>query len=242
MRGCLPSCCFVAWQGIAETATVPLLPSSHDGAPRVGEMNIQQTVAWTWQASPGLEVACLREDTRGISVTGRVVTAMDDRVLQLDYRIGCDPGWIFRHLSARCAFDGRVRELNLRHDGEGWLANGVVRSDLVTAVDIDIMGTPLTNTLPIRRVPWTPGACRPFMMAYVQLPDLIVVPARQRYTALGSPGRFLYESLPGARAPSDNPRLPGHHGMNEAFTAELEVDAHGLVVAYPPYWRRMAGC
>jgi len=205
-------------------------------------MQNQLTVAWTWQACPGLEVACVREDTRGISVTGQMVTAWDDRVLQLNYRIACDPGWTFRHLSARVAFDGRVRELNLRHDGEGWLANGVVRTDLVTAVDIDIMGTPLTNTLPIRRVPWTPGVRRPFTMAYVQLPDLIVVPARQRYTALAVPGRFLYETLPGARAPSDHPSLPGYHGMNDAFTTELEVDAHGLVIAYPPYWRRVAGC
>ena len=206
-------------------------------------MQNQQTVVWAWQVHPGLDAACVHEDARGnVTVTGHMVTAWDNRVLELTYRMACNPGWLFRRLAARVAFDGRVRELDLRHDSEGWLANGVVRTDLIAAVDIDIMATPLTNTLPIRRVPWNPGASHPFTMAYVQLPDLVVAPVRQRYTSLALPGHFLYETLPSARAPADSPTLPGYHGVNDAFTAELEVDAHGLVVAYPPYWRRVAGC
>ncbi len=206
-------------------------------------MQNQRTVAWAWQTSPGLDVASVRQTARGdVSITGQMVSAWDDRVLQLNYRLTCDPGWVFRHLSARATHGGRVHELDLRRDGEGWLANGVVRTDLIAAVDIDIMGTPITNTLPIRRVPWVLGACHPFTMAYVLLPDLVVVPARQRYTALPTPGRYLYESLPFAHAPADHPTLPGYHALKDTFTAELEVDADGLVVAYPPYWRRLAGC
>lgn len=202
-------------------------------------MENTRTVAWAWQEQPGLDVATVREDARGrIAVSGHMVTAWDQRVLELTYRLSCDPGWVFRRLSAQVKLDGRLRELDLRHDGEGWLANGAMRTDLVAAVDIDIMGTPLTNTLPIRRVPWPLGASHPFTMAYVQLPDLIVVPVRQRYTALPATGRFLYETLPTPPGPADSPQLPGYHGVNDGFQAELEVDADGLVVTYPPYWRR----
>ena len=204
-------------------------------------MHNHRTVVWAWQERPGLDVVIVRQDDRGhVAVSGHVVTSWDGRVLELRYRLACDPGWVFRRLTARVAFDGGVRQLNLRHDGEGWMANGVVRPDLVAAVDIDIMGTPLTNTLPIRRVPWSLGASHPFTMAYVQLPDLIVAPVRQRYTALPAAGRFLYETLPSVAGPADHPQLPGYHGVNDGFTAELQVDDDGLVVSYPPYWRRVA--
>ena len=52
--------------------------------------------------------------------------------------------------------------------------------------------------------------------------DDVVEPAAQDYTKLG-PTRFRYRSL------------------SSGFTADLTVDADGLVVEYPPFWRRRSG-
>ncbi len=96
---------------------------------------------------------------------------------------------------------------------------------------------PLTNTLPLRRSAWTPGQRRDFTMAYIRLPELVVVPVAQRYTALEQ-GHFRYELGAGRLVRGGPSDAPGYHRVDDGFTAELEVDADGFVLHYPPYWRR----
>lgn len=84
---------------------------------------------------------------------------------------------------------------------------------------IDIMATPLTNTIPIRTLTFVPGVPRKVIVAYVPVPSLEIVPKEQEY-ALISPGRFRYR----------NPE--------SGFTAALQVDGDGLVERYGEIWRR----
>jgi len=197
-------------------------------------------LVWEWLERPGLDVAAVsRAPGEDTVVDGHVVVSWDGELLDLRYRLAVDGDWVFREVTLQIDLAGDTRHLTLRHDDAGWSADGAPRPDLADAVDIDIMATPFTNTLPIRRADWSPGQVRDFTMAYIRLPDLVVVPVKQRYTAL-SPGRFRYELVPGASyaAPSD---APGYHGVDDGFTAELDVDADGFVLSYPPYWLRLRG-
>jgi hypothetical protein len=87
---------------------------------------------------------------------------------------------------------------------------GIEDPDLLTdALDVDLSGSPLTNTLPLRRLGMVEST---ITVAWVLLPSLAVVPAKQSYRPLG-PGRVRYSS--------------------GSFAAELEVDDDGFVVRYP---------
>ena len=81
--------------------------------------------------------------------------------------------------------------------------------------------TPLTNTMPIHQLALAPGETRTFRALYIRVPELTAAPMDQHYTRLDPatpPRRFQYAS-------------PG-------FTAEVAVDADGLVEDYPPGWKR----
>ena len=73
----------------------------------------------------------------------------------------------------------RTLELDRAEDG-GWIVDGRARPDLAPCRDIDIMVTPFTNSLPIRRLAWVPDAVQVIEAAYIRLPD------RFRYRNLAS--------------------------------------------------------
>jgi uncharacterized protein len=91
---------------------------------------------------------------------------------------------------------------------------------LIGAFDVDLSGSPLTNTLPIRRLGLLkaePGVAHRLTIAWVLTPSLEVVQADQIYTALGD-GRVRFAS--------------------ETFSADLQVDDDGFVTHYPGLARR----
>jgi uncharacterized protein len=133
------------------------------------------------------------------------------------YSLACDTGWHFRSLTMSVASAGDERTLTLACEDGRWLANGTSRPDLVGCVDIDISCTPLTNTLPIRRLGW--GTAHDIDVAYVSVPELEVRRVRQRYTRLEGDGQFRYES--------------------GSFQRDLSVDDGGFVLDYPGLWRRI---
>jgi hypothetical protein len=81
--------------------------------------------------------------------------------------------------------------------------------------------SPVTNTLPIRRLKLAVGEDALVTAAWVKFPELTVSPLRQRYARLAE-NLYRYDSL------------------ESGFTAELMVDADGLVVEYGSIWRRIA--
>ena len=91
-------------------------------------------------------------------------------------------------------------------------------------LDVDISGSPFTNTLPIRRADFKPGLSLSLTVVYLAVPELTIEPAEQRYTCLEkSPtaGLYRYESL------------------DSSFRADLPVDDDGLVLDYPGLFRRV---
>jgi uncharacterized protein len=175
-------------------------------------------IGWAALQWPGLEHVVVSASAAGSDAEGQLIMA-EQGLITVRYSLTCGPGWRFRTLtiSVRSAAGQRVLTLAREGDG-GWLADGQPRPDLGGCDDIDINCTPLTNTLPIRRLGWAAGQAYDIDVAYVSVPDLDVRKARQRYTRL-SGAAFRYES--------------------GSFQADLEVDADGIVLDYPGIWRRL---
>jgi hypothetical protein len=85
-------------------------------------------------------------------------------------------------------------------------------------LDIDLGFSPLTNTLPIRRLNLEIGASAPVRAAWVPVPGFDLLPLEQVYRRLDV-SRYRYESGGGR------------------FVADLDVDEEGLVLEYPRFWR-----
>ncbi len=153
------------------------------------------------------------------------------------YEIVTDAAWA----STRCEVTddgaGFTRSVRLEHAAGRWrvtanelgnldaalLAAGSARTEqpgceepgrLGDALDVDLGGSPLTNTLPIRRLGMLdrPGAKHTLEVAWILVPSLEVVPATQTYELI-APGTVRFSS--------------------GSFAADMTVDERGYVLHYP---------
>jgi hypothetical protein len=152
---------------------------------------------------------------------GLILGEYEGRPFHLRYGIAFDQGWATR----RVAIEDEVADarLDLARTDEGWHhADGRALPEVGDAVDVDIAATPFTNTLPIRRLGLEPGGWAEIDVVYLSVfPELAVSGARQRYTRLED-ARYRYESV------------------DSGFTADLPIDADGLVLDYPGLWERVS--
>uniref|UniRef100_UPI004048F09B putative glycolipid-binding domain-containing protein n=1 Tax=Brachybacterium sp. GPGPB12 TaxID=3023517 RepID=UPI004048F09B len=120
----------------------------------------------------------------------------------------------------RARADGR--ELVVRRTEAGWQVDGEARPDLDAAREVDISVSPLSNTLPIRRLGLAIGESADIVTAYVRVPELDVTTDPQRYTRTGE-HEYLYES------------------RDSDFHRYVTVDEEGLVLEYPGLFTREEG-
>jgi hypothetical protein len=182
------------------------------------------TVLWQRLDVPGLEHCQLDAGPGGVELHASVIVAEAGALLRVEYEVLCSPAWVTRRAVVRLRDGETARRLELTaDDGRRWRVNGREEPGLAGCEDVDVSLSPATNALPVRRLgllDLAPGESRETTGAWVDFPGLTVEPLAQRYTRLGG-GRFRYEAASG-------------------FVTELEVDERGLVVAYPPLWRRIA--
>ena len=165
-----------------------------------------------------LDFARLSSDADGHTIEGTIVGVEEGRPFRVTYVVRCDSAWRTREARVSVDDGGTAREVVVRANDDGsWSVNGKPARELQSCTDIDLEGTPATNTLPIRRLDWRAEARRDVHTAWVRFPSLHVERAVQTYTRL-EPGRFLFES--------------------RAFRAHVEVDDDGLVVDYEGVWKR----
>jgi uncharacterized protein len=205
--------------------------------------------AFYWAASdgPGVEHCRLRTDDadQGYVMHGLVMGVVADghpnesgraRPYRLTYKLKTDANWCTRKavLEAQIA-DGPETTRILRSDGKGHWKDE--RGDPIAAftgcIDIDLWATPLTNTLPVRRLALRggetgdgikPGARETIQALWVTGPTLAMKKVPQHYTLLSSGlsgGRVLYED-----------------GESD-FRAEIELDRDQFVTDYPGLFRRL---
>ncbi len=190
-------------------------------------MSRERSVMWVPWMGVGLEHLSLAWDEEGIRADGIVIGAEKGVPFRIRYEIRCDLGWRLRDLSV-FSLAREDTAMKLLADGKGnWSTpDGEPVPALDGCIEVDISATPFTNTLPIRRLDLKPGETRELAVAYVAVPEMRVAPARQRYACLESyegGGLYRYENLDGAFT---------------GFTADLPVDADGLVLDYPELFRR----
>ena len=154
---------------------------------------------------------------------GTEVLAGPENLLACSFRVEVDDAWATRRVEVSSVSAGGERRLLLTADDDRhWWRDGVRAPGLDGCVDVDVAATPLTNTLPIRRLAsLAVGQQVTTPVAWVDVPALGVTRVEQTYRRLG-PSRWRY---------SDDA-----HG---AF--ELTDDDDGLVVDYTGMATRVAG-
>lgn len=175
---------------------------------------------WAPVQWPGLEHAVLSGTSRAPRLESLAVLVLDEKPVRVSCRLTCDAGWRVRRLAVKVS--GAVTSrLSLQSDGEGeWIdeVRGCPVPELHGCIDVDLSSTPLTNTLPIRRLGLAPGTARDLMVAFIKVPELTFSAVAQRYTRT-SGSVYRYES--------------------GSFRADLPTDEHGLVLDYPGDWLRL---
>ncbi len=174
-------------------------------------------VLWRQLVGTGAEhlVLTINNEIRADSLS---VGEIESTAYRIHYEIDCNHSWSVQHVRVQDLL-GR-KTVALQHGpADRWSdADGHVVSQLNGCTDVDLMITPFTNTLPIRRLNLRLGESRELSVAYIGLPGLQLSRMQQRYTCLlqdENGGTYRYESL------------------QSGFTAELKVDTDGLVVDYP---------
>ena len=177
-------------------------------------------------------------DTRdGLYARGTQL-AVDPIPYTCRYELRTDPGWTTSRLDVGTEGAGWARSLRLELAAGRWRATtteqgnldavlsaaghagaglpGTEDPDLLYgAFDVDLTGSPMTNTLPIRRLNLLKadaGVAHRISVAWVLLPSCEVVQADQIYTPL-SAGIVRFAT--------------------ETFSADLVVDDDGFVAHYP---------
>lgn len=193
---------------------------------------MRRSIRWEAVRGSGLEFLDLSVEER---VRARDVLCLGgEEPFLVRYELLCDAAWRVRSLRAEL-LTGEEHSLALEADGKGrWKdAHGRSLDTLDGCLDLDVFTSAFTNTLPIRRLDLPPGRGETIRVAYVRLPALTVEPVTQRYTCLardraagGAGGLYRYEALQDGTA---------------TFTADLAVDADGVVIDYPGFYRRVRG-
>jgi hypothetical protein len=191
----------------------------------------------TWQAEDGHGLEGVRlipghGGGGGFRALGRMVRVEPEGSFTASYRLVVGDDGRLARLSLTSATAERERHLTINRTDDGvWLLDtgsgtGAVRDDCAGAVDVDLAFSPMFNTIPIRRL----GLHREsgehtLPMVFVSLPDLEVRVAEQVYRTVS----VLDEGT-------------GHAEIGFRwgdFTADLVVDADGVVTTYPGLARRL---
>jgi hypothetical protein len=191
---------------------------------------------WERRDTTGVEHVLI-DTGAGLYARGTAL-AVDPIAYTCTYELQTDPSWATNRLAVAAAGAGWSRMVVLELAAGRWRVTTSEQGDLDAvltasghagaglpgtedpdllfgAFDVDLAGSPLTNTLPIRRLGLLQaeaGVAHRLSVAWVLLPSLEVVQADQIYTALGD-HRVRYAS--------------------ETFSADLQLDDDGVVVDYP---------
>jgi uncharacterized protein len=195
------------------TASVSARPrNSTDNLP----VDKRRWILWQGLIAPSMERFILASANGGFELSGLVLQAEAKAPYVARYTIGVDESWRTRRVDVELENGGR-RTFSMTSDGTGlWSGAGGRLPAIEGCLDVDLEWSPSTNTLPIRRLGLTPGQVKPVAAAWIRFPSLAVVRLDQSYERL-SQARYRYRA--------------------GRFTADLEVDADGLVLSYGVNWK-----
>jgi hypothetical protein len=182
---------------------------------------------WSAETAPGLEHVGVLAGPDGLLADALVIGVGDHGPYRLRYEVRAEAGFLTRRVHLEQQAPDHVVVV-LEADGAGaWTIDGRDAPELDGCLDVDTGWSPLTNTLPVRRLGMLDGEGEPAVLDAAWLhPGELARPRRlrQRYTPL-APRLVRYESL-------------DEEGATR-FEADLPFDEAGLVLDYPGIWRRV---
>ncbi len=181
------------------------------------------TVLWQGTETGALDRCRLTAGPDGLRLSGTVLTAEFGTPLDVRYLVEAGRDGHTRRVELELDGGAEAVRRVLVADGAGrwwWEGGGSDLAGVAGALDVDLTVTPATNTLPIRRLAGlSVGEAADLRMAWVQFPELSVIPSAQRYERLAA-DRW--------------------HFSTGEFEAELLVDGDGLVLDYGGLFRSLA--
>ncbi len=157
----------------------------------------------------------------GLQLNGTILAAHEGQPIEICYQIFCDSDWKTREVLIQQRYGFVESNLKLSANDKTWNRADQGRlPELAACIDVDIELTPATNALPINRLNLAVGKSAEIQAAWIRLPALAVVAARQRYDRL-SENTYLYTSVA------------------SGFQAEIEVDKYGLPLRYGNIWEQI---
>lgn len=172
-------------------------------------------MVWVGRDPLGVESCEVGRVAGGWSLQGTIVRLFEERPAVISYAIRADASWRTRDVVVDQQLRGKRSSLTLAVRRSGWFVNGREDLRLAGCVDADLQASPVTNSLPIKRLRLGIGTGLEVTAAWVRFPSLRVEPLRQRYERIGR-SRYAYSS--------------------GSFKAELLTDTFGLVRRYGNYW------
>lgn len=183
------------------------------------------TRIWRRIGLQGLEHLTLQEVESGFRVDSVLSVEVELAGVTCEYHFDLDSHWRTRVLEMNVHQSGEDRSMRIeRSNDQAWLVNGELRGELNRCMEVDLTVSPFTNTLAIRQFKLAPDEAREMLAVYINVPQMEVTPARQRYQRLDRsepPRRFLYS------------------GLDTGFIEEITVDEYALVERYPRFAERV---
>ena len=174
-------------------------------------------VIWEQLVGKGLEHLVLNQD-KDIRVDSLAVGTIEGAAYRIKYQFICDIDWKVKKVGVEDLLNHKSLVFIQKEDGAWTDEEDRPIEALNGCQDVDIMITPFTNTLPIRRLKLSLGESKEIAVVYFSLPDLTVSKRDQRYTFLSQEKErkvYKYESL------------------GSGFTSDITVDTEGFVINYP---------
>jgi len=175
---------------------------------------MKHEVMWAALEDRGFEHLVLSISAATVVADGMIIRRDGDSSYRAHYSVECDSAWNVRLAEI-------TGKLTLTSDGQGHWRDESNHSipALDGCFDVDILASPFTNTLAIRRLRLDQGAASTIDVVFIDPRDGQFHRSRQQYTRTGA-NRYHYASL------------------ESGFESELPVDDQGLLLEYPGYFRR----
>lgn len=176
---------------------------------------MQRNIVWKGLEYESLENCIVHYQSHRILVRSCILGIANEQPFKVDYRLSLDHSWRTLNVDVVIQTDNTFTSRQYTTNGRGqWYINNAPLPEMDGCEDVDISLTPLTNTLPIRRLNLKTDERQQINVLYIDVLQRDIRPETQYYTCLG-PDRYLFETGDGG------------------FKAEIETDEQLWVKRYP---------
>ncbi|MCC8410333.1 putative glycolipid-binding domain-containing protein [Mucilaginibacter sp. UR6-1] len=181
----------------------------------------EKVVIWKRIADYSSVEHCLvTATTADIAVSSTIGGMVNDLPFEVNYSLLLDSGWNAKEVYIECVTDNMPLSWHFVKMPVGWLGGNSPEPVHCDCVDVDITMTPFTNSLPINRLKLQPGQTTQIEVLYFDVLERNFTAEKQVYTCIDE-RTYKFENADGS------------------FSAELVIDADGIVTNYPGLFERL---